>query len=67
MSLATGGAGRLSPMSNAIGNATGNSTGDRTGDRTGNRTGHWIGGTTGWMLGSRGRRLWTLGFLRMRA
>jgi hypothetical protein len=63
MSLATGGAGRLSPMSNAIGIATGNSTGNRTG----NRTGHWIGDTTGWMLGSRGRRLWTLGFLRMRA
>jgi hypothetical protein len=50
MSLATGGAGRLSPTPNAIGNAVGQMIAD-----------------TGWVLGRAGRRLWTLGFLRMRA
>jgi len=47
MSLATGGAGRLSPTPNAIG--------------------RMIDDTTGWVLVRTGRRLWTLGFIRMRA
>jgi len=51
MRLATGSARRLSPTPNAIGNAIG----------------HMIAHTTGWVLGRTGRRLWTLGFLRMRA